>query len=219
MSAPIRVLLVDDHPVVRRGIRACLASAELIEVVGEAADGIEGLSRAHEQRPDVVLTDLDMPHMNGLLLAEALRRELPQTRVLVLSMHSDADHVLRVIQSGARGFVLKESQPAELVQAIEAVARGDVFFSPDVARAALKHVTRSPGPFADTPKLTPRESEVLVGIAEGLSNREIAERLGVGVRTVESHRESLMAKLNIHTVAGLTRFALAKRLVPLNAEG
>jgi two-component system nitrate/nitrite response regulator NarL len=216
MSARIRVLLVDDHPVVRCGIRACLATAENIEVVGEAADGVEGLSRAREQRPDVVLTDLDMPHMNGLLLAEAVRRELPQTRVLILSMHSDADHVLRVIQSGARGFVLKESEPAELIQAIEAVARDDVFFSPDVAQSALNQMTRRPGP-AGTPKLTPREHEVLAGIAEGLSNREIAERLNLGMRTVESHRENLMAKLNIHSIAGLTRFAIANGLVPIDA--
>lgn len=216
MSARIQVLLVDDHPVVRRGIRACLASTEHIEVVGEAADGMEGLSRAREQRPDVVLTDLDMPHMNGLLLAEALRRELPQIRVLILSMHCDADHVLRVIQSGARGYVLKEADPADLIQAIEAVARGDVFFSPDVARVALNHATRRPGSLAGVPKLTPREREVLVGIAEGLSNREIAGRLGLGMRTVETHREHLMSKLNIHTIAGLTRFAVAKGLVPPN---
>jgi two-component system, NarL family, nitrate/nitrite response regulator NarL len=217
MSTRIRVLLVDDHPVVRRGILACLAGCEHIAVVGEAADGMEGLSRAREQRPDVVLTDLDMPHMNGLVLAEALRRELPDTRVLVLSMHNDTEQVLRVIQSGARGFVLKESQPAELIQAIEAVARGNVFFSPDVARAAMNQVPRGSVPTTSIPKLTPREREVLVGIAEGLSNREIAERLSLGVRTVETHRENLMAKLNIHSIAGLTRFAVANGLVAIDA--
>ena len=217
MSARIRVLLVDDHPVVRRGIRACLSPCEHIEVVGEASDGMEGLCAAREQKPDVVLTDLDMPQMNGLVLAEALRRELPQTRVLILSMHAKSDDILRIIQSGAKGYVLKEADPKDVIQAIEAVARGDVFFSPEIARAAMQQLAGG-SPITPSPlELTRRERDVLIGIAEGLSSREIAERLGVGVRTVETHRENLMNKLHIHSVAGLTRFAVAKGLVSLSA--
>lgn len=216
VNAHIRVLLVDDHPVVRRGICSCLAQTEHIEVVGEACDGTEGLFLAKERRPDVVLTDIEMPHMNGLALTDALRRELPGTRVLILSMHTNTEYVLRIIQSGAKGYVLKEADAPELIQAIEAVHRGDAFFSPDVARLALNQFIRGSG--APNPQeLTAREREVLMGISEGLSNKEIADRLGVGVRTVESHRENLMGKLNIHSVAGLTKFAVAKGLASLQS--
>jgi len=211
----IRVLLVDDHPVVRRGIRSCLAQAEHIEVVGEAADGIEGLSLAKERRPDVVLADIDMPHMNGLALTDALHRELPGTRVLILSMYTNTEYVLRIIQSGAKGYVLKNTDAPDLIQAINSAYRGDAFFSPDVARLALNQFVRGAGGTLSPTDLTHRERDVLVGIADGLSNKEIAERLGVGVRTVESHREHLMGKLNIHSVAGLTKFAVARGLVSL----
>jgi two-component system nitrate/nitrite response regulator NarL len=216
VKARIRVLLVDDHPVVRRGICSCLSQAGHIEVVGEASDGTEGLFLAKERRPDVVLTDIEMPHMNGLALTDALRRELPGTRVLILSMYTNTEYVLRIIQSGAKGYVLKEAEAPELIQAVEAVHRGDAFFSPDVARLALNQFIRGSGT-PNPQELTPREREVLMGIAEGLSNKEIADRLGVGVRTVESHRENLMGKLNIHSVAGLTKFAVSKGLVALQS--
>ncbi len=215
MNACVRVLLVDDHPVVRRGIRFSLAHHAHIQIVGEASDGVEGLARAKELQPDVVLTDIDMPHMNGLALAEALRREVPKARVLILSMFANTDYILRIIQSGAKGYVLKEADPAELVHAVEAVHRGDAFFSPDAARVALNQFVRGATPAVDL-DLSAREREVLVAIAEGLSNKEIADRLGVGVRTIESHREHIMAKLGIHTVAGLTRFAVAKGMVTLH---
>ncbi len=216
MSARVRVLLVDDHPVVRRGIRFSLASHAHIEIVGEASDGVEGLSLAKELRPDVVLTDIDMPHMNGLALADALRKEVPSARVLILSMYANTDYILRIIHSGAKGYVLKEADPGELVHAIEAVHRGDAFFSPDAARVALNQFVRGPADAAAKLELSNREREVLVAIAEGLSNKEIADRLGVGVRTVESHREHIMAKLGIHSVAGLTKFAVSKGLVALH---
>lgn len=216
MNGRIRVLLVDDHPVVRRGIRFSLASHAHIEIVGEASDGVEGLALAKELQPDVVLTDIDMPHMNGLALADALRKEVPSARVLILSMYANTEYILRIIHSGARGYVLKEADPGELVHAIEAVQRGDAFFSPDAARVALNQFVRGPTGADTVLELSNREREVLVAIAEGLSNKEIADRLGVGVRTIESHREHIMGKLGIHSVAGLTKFAVAKGLVALH---
>jgi two-component system, NarL family, nitrate/nitrite response regulator NarL len=214
----IRVLVVDDHPVVRRGIRSCLAQAGQIEVVGEASDGVEALALAKTCRPDVVLADINMPHMNGLALTDALRRELPSARVLILSMHTNTDYVLRILRSGAKGYVLKDADAAELVLAVKAAHKGDAFFSPSVARVALNEFVHGVGGVKGPAELTQRERDVLVGIAEGLSNKEIADRLGVGVRTVESHREHLMDKLGVHNVAGLTKIAIAKGWVSVESN-
>jgi len=218
MKSRIKLLLVDDHPVVRRGISSCLARQERLSIVGEAADGIEAVRKARELSPDIVLMDIDMPHMDGLAVTELLRKELPGVKVLILSMHSNTDYVLRIIQSGARGYILKEATPEELVRAIETVESGEAFFSPDIARVALNQFVRGPGEGPTPSQLTNREREVLIQIAEGLSNKEIASHLGVGVRTVETHRERIMRKLNIHSVAGLTKFAIAKGLITLREE-
>ncbi|MGH7970641.1 MAG: response regulator [Limisphaerales bacterium] len=212
---PIRVLLVDDHPVVRRGITSCLSLHEQVKVVGEAADGREGVRKAKELCPDVVLMDIDMPQMNGLSATEILNRESPDIKVLILSMHRHPEYVVRILQSGARGYVLKEASPEELIGAIRAVQAGDTFFSPDIARMALNQFVQGPGEGPHPSQLSNREREVLVAIAEGLSNKEIAARLNVGVRTVETHRERIMRKLNIHSVAGLTKFAIAKGMLAL----
>ena len=218
MKSRIKLLLVDDHPVVRRGISSCLARQERLSIVGEAADGIEAVRKAKELSPDIVLMDIDMPHMDGLAVTELLRKELPGVKVLILSMHSNTDYVLRIIQSGARGYILKAASPEELVRAIETVESGEAFFSPDIARVALNQFVRGPGEGPTPAQLTNREREVLIQIAEGLSNKEIASHLGVGVRTVETHRERIMRKLNIHSVAGLTKFAIAKGLITLREE-
>jgi len=218
MKSRIKVLLVDDHPVVRRGISSCLARQERLVIVGEAADGLEAVRKAKELSPDIILMDIDMPQMNGLAVTEILRREMPNIKVLILSMHSNTDYVLRIIQSGARGYVLKEAPTDELVKAIETVESGQAFFSPDVARVALNQFVRGPGDGPSTSQLTNREREVLIQIAEGLSNKEIASHLGVGVRTVETHRERIMRKLDIHSVAGLTKFAISKGLITLRGE-
>ncbi|HWX21454.1 MAG TPA: response regulator transcription factor [Candidatus Binatia bacterium] len=219
MKNQIKVLLVDDHPVVRRGVAACLARFPNLLVVGEAANGQDGIRKARELLPDVVLMDIDMPKMSGLAATEVLRKELPQVKVLILSMHSHSEYVLRIIQAGARGYVLKEASPDDLAGAIEAVQAGEVFFSPEVARVALNQFVRRNGSSEEPGhRITSREREVLIAIAEGLSNKEIASRLGVGVRTVETHRERIMRKLNIHSVAGLTKYAIAKGLVMLREE-
>ena len=218
MKSRIKILLADDHPVVRRGIAFCLARHENLEILGEAADGREALRKAKELSPDIILMDIDMPHMNGLTVTETLRREMPQIKVLILSMHSNTEYVLRIIQSGARGYVLKGASPEELVKAIQIVNSGEAFFSSDVARVALNQFVRGKNGGEGSNHLTNREREVLVQIAEGLSNKEIASELGVGVRTVETHRERIMRKLNIHSVAGLTKFAIAKGMVSIRAE-
>ncbi len=217
MKGRIKILVADDHPVVRRGISSCLARQEHLEIVGEAADGYETLQKARDLAPDIILMDIHMPQMNGLAVTELLRKERPEIKVLILSMHSDADYVLRIIQSGAQGYVLKVAPTEELVRAIETVSAGETYFSSDVARIALNQFVRGGGE-AGAAQLTNREREVLVQIAEGRSNKEIASQLGVGVRTVETHRERIMRKLDIHTVAGLTKFAVAKGLINIGPE-
>ena len=209
---------MDDHPVARKGMAFCLAHNTTLEVVGEAADGLDALSKAKTLRPDVVLTDLEMPQLDGLALTERLRRDLPKVKIVVVSMHSNATSIRRIMQAGVNGYVLKDAPVEELIRAIETVSAGKSFFSPEVARLALNQFVRGanePGAISD---LTPREQEVLTRIAEGLSNKEIANCLGLGVRTVETHRERLMRKLNIHNIAGLTKFALANGLVTLAAQ-
>jgi DNA-binding NarL/FixJ family response regulator len=210
----IRVLMVDDHPVALKGMAFYLARQGGLEIVGEAADGHEAVRKAKALLPDIIVTDIDMPQMNGLALAETLRSELPQVKVLVLSMHRNTEYIVRAIQGGAKGYVLKDAPMEELIKAIEVVSAGQTFFSPDVARVALNQFVRGNSQPC-MPDLTPRETEVLTRIAEGLSNKEIASLLSVGVRTVETHRERLMRKLDIHNVAGLTKFALSKGLIML----
>jgi len=211
----IRLLLADDNPVVRKGIQLCLARHPRLEIVGEAADGREAVAKAKEFEPDVLLMDFDMPELSGLAVTELLAKELPAVKVLILSMHGNSDHVLPILKSGARGYVLKNAPPEELIKAIETVYGGETYFSEEVARTALTGMLASNGRAEAAHQLSDREREVLIQIAEGLSNKEIASRLGLGVRTVETHRERIMQKLNIHSVAGLTRFAIAKGLVTL----
>ena len=217
MNQRIKILIADDHPVVRKGVSQSLARQSNFEIVGEAVDGRDAVRLAYSLRPEVIVVDIDMPNLNGIAVADLIRRELPDIRVLVLSAHRAQDYVQRIIQSGARGYVLKDATAEELARAVEAVHRGEAFFSPEIARVALNQIVQGHSAETDTPQLTNREREVLIQIADGFSNKEIAVKLGVGVRTVETHRERIMRKLDIHNVAGLTRFAIAKGLVHLEA--
>jgi two-component system, NarL family, nitrate/nitrite response regulator NarL len=212
----IRVLLVDDHPVVRKGLQSCLGSQSQLRVVGEASDGDEALVKARELCPDVMLMDISMPRMSGLAATEALRKEAPQIKILILSVHNNQDSILRIVRAGAHGYISKEASPEQLLHAIEAVYTGEAFFSPQIAQAALSHLVNNAGKESPLAQLTNREREVLILIAEGQSNKEIACRLGIGVRTIETHRERIMRRLNIHSVAGLTKYAIANGMISID---
>ncbi|MGB7212834.1 MAG: response regulator transcription factor [Gemmatimonadales bacterium] len=212
MSAPaIKVLVADDHTVVREGIRHILERAAGFSVVAEAANGADALRLAIATQPDVAVLDVSMPGMSGLKVAAELRREVPEARVLILSMYDNSEYVLEAVRAGAHGYILKDSAATDLRKAIEAVHTGESFFSPIIAqklseaeRGQLDRESKT----GSLMQLTGRERDVLAGIVRGLTNKESAAELGISHRTVETHRESLMRKLRIHTVAGLTKFAL-----------
>jgi len=209
----IRVLLVDDHPIVRLGLRSTLASYGQIEVVGEADNGWDALTLAKKLLPDVVLLDLEMPRMDGLAATSMLRQQLPDTRVLILSMHRRTEQILSTLHAGANGYLLKDAPILQLVKAIEAIHAGGTCFHPEIAELALNRAVRDSGQTPRHIPLSPRERQVLVALAEGLAAEETARRLAVSTRTVQTHRERLRAKLNIHTIAGLTRFAIETGLI------
>jgi len=214
--APIRVLVADDHAIVRSGIRHVLEGEPGFEIVAEAATGGEALALATELRPDVALLDISMPGGSGLLVAAELRRSAPETRILVLSMHDNPEYVLESVRAGASGYLLKDTAATELRGAIRAVQRGDSYFSPPVA-SRLSAAVRGDLPGAAharaLARLSAREREVLVGVSRGHTNKQIAQDLGISHRTVESHRESLMRKLGLRTVAELTRLALESGMI------
>ena len=214
----IKVLIVDDHPVVRKGLLSCLAGKENLKIVGEAANGTEAVRLVKELAPDIVLMDMSMPEMDGLAVTEALRKAASQTKVLILSMQSNRDAVLRIIKAGARGYVLKDAPTDELVLAIETVHAGEAYFSKPVAQIALNQYVSDADDTKPVAKLSERERQVLALIAEGKSNKEIASHLGIGVRTIETHRERIMRKLNVHSIAGLTKFAIANGISSLNDQ-
>ena len=212
-EAPIRVLVADDHAIVRTGIRHVLESEPGFTVVGEASNGAEALELARSLNPDVAVLDISMPGVSGLHVTQELRRLSPDTRVLILSMHDNTEYVLESVRAGAHGYILKDTAANELRTAIHAVRGGESYFSPPIARR-LTAVVRGTTEEEDLlGQLTARERQVLVGVAQGRTNREIAQELGISHRTVETHRESLMKKLGIRTVAGLTRVALEAGLI------
>ena len=214
----IAVLIVDDHTLVRDGIRSLLALAADIEIVGEAADGREALEKVRQLLPDIVLMDLAMPIMGGLEATRRIRREFPATKVLALTQYDDSEYVIPVIEAGARGFVTKMSSSSELASAIQAVYKGDSFLSPSAAAALVDECQQKvtiEGERDSYQQLTDREREVLKLIAEGHTAREIAEMLVVSPKTVEWYKSSLMNKLNIHNRTDLIKFAIRKRVITL----
>lgn len=211
MIPAIRVLVVDDHALVREGIRHVLSGGKGFEVVGEAESGDEAIALAERLAPDVVVLDISMPRGSGLEVTPVLRERVPGARVLMLSVYDREEYVLQSVRAGAHGYLRKDSSPGELREAIRHVHAGQSFFSAPVARqlgAALRSEAERETRATRLSLLTGRERDVLSGIADGSTNKEIAARLGISPRTVESHRESLMRKLDIRSVAGLTRFAI-----------
>ncbi len=207
----IRILLADDHALVRQGFRMILEAQPDMEIVGQAGNGREAVELAEKLRPDVVIMDVAMPELNGIEATRRLGASLPRTRVLALSMHKDSMYVREILRAGARGYLLKDSGDADLVAAVRAVAKGEGYLSPGVSDAVLadyrKHVTDP------LDLLTSREREVLQMIAEGKTNKEIATALNLSVYTVEAHRGRIMEKLNLHSTSELVRFALRNGLI------
>ncbi len=210
----IRVLLADDHTLVRAGIRALTEDLEGVEVVAEADNGRDAVALAKSERPDLVIMDISMKELNGIDAAAQMLADNPDTRVLILSMHTTEDFVRRALRAGARGYLVKDSAPLELRMAVEAVMRNEVYLSSRVSRAVISGMVEGrPAQTSEVDALTPRQREILQLIAEGNSTKEIAFLLGVSVKTVETHRAALMERIGIRDVAGLVVFAVRNKLI------
>lgn len=210
-NRPMRVVIADDHTVVRQGIRGVLEEIDGLEIVAEAGDGDEALALVAEHHPDVVVVDVNMPGKTGLEVTKALREDENPVRILILSMHDDPEYILQAVRAGADGYVLKDVAPAELRDAVVAVHEGREYFTARVTQqlgVGLRREIEEEQLRTRVNSLTNREMEVLLLVAEGLTNREAGDRLDISPRTVETHRERVMGKLRIRTVAGLTRFVV-----------
>jgi len=209
---PIRVLLADDHALVRAGIRALLNAIEGVEVIAEAGNGREALQLIHDLQPDIVLLDVTMPGLSGLEVLEESKKQFPELRVIILTVHDAGEYAMQALRAGAAGYLLKSAAATELQLAIETVSRGETYVSDEVSRKTLLEYSRGPTeqPLA---RLTPRQREILILIAEGLSTKDIGRSLNISVKTVESHRAQLMERLDIHDIASLVRYSIKMGLV------
>ncbi|HLK49504.1 MAG TPA: response regulator transcription factor [Bryobacteraceae bacterium] len=212
----VRILIVDDHPFLRTGLRHVLEEHSEFQIVGEASDGWEGVRLAEKERPDVAILDIGMPNLNGIDAAQHIRESAPGTSIIMLSVHSDESYVLRALKAGARAYLLKQSAEADLIAAVKAVSQGKSFFSPAVSQMLLDDYMRQlrERDVEDTYELlTMREREILQLVAEGKSNKEIANVLHLSPYTVETHRANLMEKLNLHSVPELILYAVRKGVI------
>jgi DNA-binding NarL/FixJ family response regulator len=222
--ANINILLVDDHNIVRQGLKALLATESDINIVGEAQSGREAVQMALQLRPDVLVMDLAMPLLNGWEATRQILKAVPNLKVVVLSTYGDDEHIQQAIASGAAAYLLKQTAAADLVKAIREVASGNAFFSPAIAKRLREQTCRSDQAEEtearpNEAELTHREAEVLQLIAEGFANKQIAAELGLSVKTVEKHRQQVMQKLNIHDIAGLVRHAASKGIIEMTRAG
>lgn len=213
---PIRILLADDHTVMRRGLRLLLESQPGFSVVAEAQDGRQALQEAEATQPDVAVLDIAMPNLSGIEAAERIASELPNTAIVILSMHSDEAYVLRALKVGAKGYLLKDSAEGDLIDAIKAVHEGKTFFSPEISRMLVEDYVReirTRGVQDSYDLLTPREREILQLVAERKSNKEIAQILNLSPYTIETHRRNLQEKLNLHSLAEVILYAVRKGVI------
>ena len=214
-----RVLLAEDHTIVRKGLCALLDAEPGIEVIGEAQDGREALLKAEQLHPDIVLMDITMPVLNGLEATRQIKKRFPEVKVLILTVHSDEEYIRQILRAGASGYLVKQAAPHELISAIEAIQRGESYLSPSVSKKVVQEYVQHATGSAEQDtheRLTDREREVLQLIAEGNSTRDIAELLHMSVKTAETHRARLMGKLDIHSTAELTQYAIRKGVISLD---
>ncbi len=213
----IRILVVDDHGIVRRGIGLQLAQVEHFHLVGEAADGREAVSAAETLKPDVVIMDIAMPNLNGIDAAAQIMKRMPNVGVILLSMHSDESYLVRSLAAGARGYLVKDTADTEIVRAVEAVAQGKPFFSATISKLLVEDYMRQlqlRGVTDSYDLLTEREKETLQLLAEGKSNKDVARILNIGLTTVETHRANIMTKLGLHSTAEIVLYAVRKKIIP-----
>ena len=215
----VRLLLVDDHEIVRAGLRMLFSAEPDVQIVGEAGSGREAIEQVGRLAPDVVLMDVAMPDMNGIDATRRIKEAFPQVAVLALTMHEDEEYFFEMLSAGASGYVPKRAAPDDLLSAIRVVNQGEVFIYPSMASLLVKVFLRRAEETApaDAELLTPREHEVLDSIADGLTNREIAEQLVISVKTVDRHRENIMRKLNLHNRVELVRYAIEKGLISVDS--
>ena len=215
--ADVSILIADDHSIVRRGLRSTLEESSEHRVVAEASNGREAVRLAEQLTPDVAILDIGMPQLNGIEAAAQIQKVSPKTRTLILSMHSDETYILRALTAGARGYLLKDTAENDVLAAVRAVVQGKAYFSPAIAKMLLEDYVaflRRRGLDDSYDLLTEREKEVLQLLAEGQSNKEVANVLGIGVSTVETHRMNLMQKLNLHSTAEIVLYAVRKKIIP-----
>jgi DNA-binding NarL/FixJ family response regulator len=214
----MRIVLADDHHLVRKGIRALLEALPDVEVVGEAGDGRTAMELIEKRRPDVAVLDITMPGLNGLEVAARAAKEVPGTKVLLLSMHAGEAYVAQALRAGVAGYLLKDAADDELALALKAVARGDVYLSPQISRQVVERLARAadsePDPLSG---LTSRQREILQLVAEGNSSKQVAAELGISVKTVEAHRTQIMERIGVRDVTGLVRFAIRVGLISPDA--
>jgi len=215
----IKVLLAEDHTIVRKGIRSLLDDQPNIEVIGEAEDGREAIEKVEKLAPDIILMDNTMPILNGLEATRQIKKRFPEIKILILTMHTNEEYILQFLRVGASGYLVKQTAPTELVSAIEAVYRGDSFLSPSISRTIIDEYLRhaeATGKWDSYDSLTDREREVLQLLAEGYSTKEIADHLHISAKTVGVHKINLMHKLNLHSQSELTKYAIRKGIISLD---